>query len=113
IDVVKKSLQNKNTLFFVAFYKENPVGMTYAHVTDEVCRVDYLLVSSRYRKMGIGRTLINAFIEYCKENKISLCYLWPDGESAEKIYHEAGFRHTETKLAGRAKLLNKESYHVL
>ena len=87
--------------------------MTYAHVTDEVCRVDYLLVSSRYRKMGIGRTLINAFVEYCKENKISLCYLWPDGESAEKIYHEAGFRHAETKLAGRAKLLNKESYHVL
>ena len=113
IDVVKKSLQNKNTLFFVAFYKENPVGMTYAHVTDEVCRIDYLLVSSSYRKMGIGRTLINAFVEYCKENKISLCYLWPDGESAEKIYTEAGFRHTETKLAGRAKLLNKESYHVL
>ena len=103
IDVVKKSLQNKNTLFFVAFYNENPVGMTYAHVTDEVCRIDYLLVSSSYRKMGIGRTLINAFVEYCKENKISPCYLWPDGESAEKIYIEAGFRHAEIKLAGRAK----------
>ena len=55
--------------------------------------------------MGIGRTLINAFVEYCKENRISLCYLWPDGESAEKIYHEAGFRNFATKLAGRAKYM--------
>ena len=77
--------------------------MSYAHVTDDVCRVDYLLVSPEYRKIGIGRTLINAFVEYCKENKISPCYLWPDGKSAEKIYHEAGFRHFSTKFAGRAK----------
>ena len=98
--------------FFIINCMSNLV-IIYTHVTDEVCRVDYLLVSSSYRKMGIGRTLINAFVEYCKENKISPCYLWPDGESAEKIYVEAGFRHAETKLAGRAKLLNKESYHVL
>jgi len=105
IDVVKKALQNKNTLFFIAFYNENPVGMSYAHVADDVCRVDYLLVSAEYRKMGIGRTLINAFVEYCKENKILLCYLWPDGKSAEKIYYEAGFRNFVTKLAGRAKYM--------
>ncbi len=103
IDVVKKALQNKNTLFFVAFYNKNPVGITYAHVTDNVCRVDYLLVSPEYRKIGIGRTLIHAFVKYCKENKISPCYLWPDGKSAEQIYHEAGFRHFSTKFAGRAK----------
>ena len=105
IDVVKKALQNKNTLFFVALYNKKPVGITYAHVTDDVCRVDYLLVSPEYRKMGIGRTLINAFVEYCKENKILLCYLWPDGKSAEKIYYEAGFRNFVTKLAGRAKYM--------
>jgi predicted GNAT family acetyltransferase len=99
----ENALQNKNTLFFVAFYNENPVGMSYAHVTDDVCRVDYLLVSPEYRKIGIGRTLINAFVKYCKENKISLCYLWPDGKSAEQIYHKAGFRHFSTKFAGRAK----------
>ena len=45
------------------------------------------------------------FSEYCKENKISPCYLWPDGESAEKIYIEAGFRNFVTKLAGRAKYM--------
>lgn len=102
IDVVKRALRNENTLFFVASYKGKPVGMTHAHVTDDVCRVDYLLVSKECRNIGVGRAIIHSFVEYCIFNKIENCYLWPDGESAEKIYYEAGFRHVETKKAGRA-----------
>ncbi len=102
IDVAKRALENKNTLFFVAFYKERPVGMLYAHVTDEVCRGDYLLVSKECRNIGVGRTLMHSFTEYCKTNRIGICYLWPAGDSAEKIYLEAGFREVETREAGRA-----------
>ena len=102
IDVAKKVIANTNTLFFVAIYDGQPVGMTYAHVSDGVCRVDYLLVAKEYRKMGVGRALIYAFVEHCNVHKIENCFLWPDGETAEKIYHEAGFRHVATKLAGRA-----------
>ena len=102
IEVAKNALKNSNTLFFVAFYKDKPVGMTYAHVTEDVCRVNYLLVAKEYRNKGVGRALINSFVEYCKENNIENCFLWPDGETAEKIYYEAGFRIVETKRAGRA-----------
>ena len=102
IDVAKRALMNENTLFFVAYYKGKPVGMTHCHLTDGVCRVDYLLVSKEHRNIGVGRTIINTFVEYCHANQIDNCYLWPDGESAEKIYYEAGFRHVETKQAGRA-----------
>ncbi|MBQ8914909.1 MAG: GNAT family N-acetyltransferase [Clostridia bacterium] len=102
IDVAKRALMNENTLFFVAYYEGKPVGMTHCHLTDGVCRVDYLLVSKEHRNIGVGRTIINTFVEYCHTNQIDNCYLWPDGESAEKIYYEAGFRHVETKQAGRA-----------
>jgi len=102
IDVVKRALMNENTLFFVAYYNGNPVGMTHCHLTDGVCRIDYLLVSKEHRNIGVGRAIINSFVEYCHTNQIDNCYLWPDGESAEKIYYEAGFRHMETKQAGRA-----------
>jgi len=102
IDVAKRALMNGNTLFFVAFYKGKPVGMTHCHITDDVCRVDYLLVSKECRNIGVGRALINGFVEYCFANQINNCYLWPDGETAEKIYYEGGFRHIETKQAGRA-----------
>lgn len=102
IAVAKKSLENSNTLFFIASYKGKPVGMTYAHIHDDVCRVDYLLVSKEYRNIGVGRALISSFAEYCIINQIENCFLWPDGETAERIYYEAGFRHVETKQAGRA-----------
>ena len=102
IDVVKRALMNDNTLFFVAFYNGKPVGMTHCHVTDGICRVDYLLVSKEYRNIGVGRTIIHNFIEFCHSNQIINCYLWPDGDTAEKIYREAGFRYIETKEAGRA-----------
>ncbi|MBQ8312196.1 MAG: GNAT family N-acetyltransferase [Clostridia bacterium] len=102
IDVAKRALLNSNTLFFVAYYNGNPVGMTHCHITDDVCRVDYLLVSKAHRNIGVGRALINSFVTYCHENHIVNCYLWPDGETAERIYYEAGFRYVETKLAGRA-----------
>ncbi len=102
IDVAKKVLKNDNTMFLVAFYKGKPVGMTHCHITDGVCRIDYLLVSKEYRNIGVGRSLIHCFVEYFKANHIENCYLWPDGETAEKIYYEAGFRVVEIKQAGRA-----------
>lgn len=101
-DVAKKALEKDNTLFFVAYLDGHPVGMTYAHTKDGVCRVDYLLVATEHRKKGVGRALIQAFAKYCKENKIENCFLWPDGASAELIYYEAGFRLVEVKIAGRA-----------
>lgn len=55
IAVAKKSLDNSNTLFFAANYNGKPVGMTYAHTRDDVCRVDYLLVSKEHRNISAGR----------------------------------------------------------
>lgn len=109
IAVAKRSLDNSNTLFFVAYYNEVPVGMTYAHTHDDVCRVDYLLVSKEHRNIGVGRALINSFVEYCKVNQIENCFLWPGGETAERIYYEAGFRYVETKQAGRASYVKRIS----
>lgn len=111
IAAAKKSLDNRNTLFFVAYYNGKPVGMTYAHIRDDVCRVDYLLVSKEHRNIGVGRALINSFVEYCRGSQIGNCFLWPDGETAERIYYEAGFRHAATRRAGRAayvKRVNKD-----
>lgn len=108
IEVAKRALANENTLFFVAFYKDEPVGMLYAHIKDGVCRGDYLLVAKEYRNIGVGRTLMNSFTEYCNENVIDVCYLWPAGDGAERIYVEAGFREVETRIAGRAVYKSKE-----
>ena len=102
IDVARKALDKANTLFFVAYDNSVPVGMTHCHVADGVCRVDYLLVATNCRNKGVGRALIHYFMEYCVQNHIENCYLWPDGETAANIYQEAGFRTVAVKQAGRA-----------
>ena len=61
-----------------------------------------VLVTKESRNIGVGRAIIYKFVEYCHLNKITNCYLWPDGETAERIYYQAGFRYVETKQAGRA-----------
>ena len=102
IEVAKKMIKNPNTIFFVAYYKNQPVGMTYGHERNDVCRYDYILVSKECRRIGVARALMNALVECCKEQGIENCSLWPAGESAEKIYVEAGFRTVAVKKAGRA-----------
>ena len=102
IGVAKKMIQNPNTMFFVAYYKSQPVGMTYVHVRDGVCRYDYILVSKEHRRIGVARALMNALVECCKEQGIENCYLWPAGEEAQRIYLEAGFKTVAVKKAGRA-----------
>ncbi len=99
---IKCALENSNTLFFVGFIDEKPVGMMHGHITDGICRVDYLLVSKEYRRMGVGKTITHFLVEYCNENGIENCFLWPDDGYAEKIYYEAGFRTVSLKNAGRA-----------
>ena len=108
IDVAKKALDKANTLFFVAYDNSVPVGMTHCHVADGVCRVDYLLVATNCRNKGVGRALIHYFVEYCVQNHIENCYLWPDGETAANIYQEAGFRTVAVKQAGRAMARKEE-----
>ena len=102
IEVAKKMIKNPNTMFFAAYYKDHPVGMTYGHERDGVCRYDYILVSKECRRIGVARALMNALVEYCRTQGIKDCSLWPAGESAERIYEEAGFRVVAEKKAGRA-----------
>ncbi len=102
IPVAKKVIAKDNTLFFIASYRGKPVGMMHAHEREGVCRFDYLLVSKEARNMGVGRAIVNYFVHYCKENQVHDNFLWPDGDTPEKIYYEAGYRYVETKNAGRA-----------
>lgn len=102
IGVAKRMIKNPNTVFLVAYYQGCPVGMTYVHVRSGVCRYDYILVSKEHRRIGVGRALMNALVEYCKEQQIENCYLWPAGESAQRIYLEAGFCVVKVVKAGRA-----------
>lgn len=95
--IAKVALQHPNTLFFVAYINDNPVGILYGHITNDICRIDRLFVSKNHPNIGVDSTLIHHFVEYCHQNNIENCYLWPDDEFTKQIYFQAGFRVVETK----------------
>lgn len=102
IDVVKRSIQVDGAWLFVAYLDRKPIGIIYGHANEEVCRGDYLLVSKKHRGIGAGRALFSAYVEWCRESGINNAYLWPAGDSPERIYVEGGYRFVEARFAGRA-----------
>ena len=106
IQVLKKSIENPKAWLFVAYIEEKPIGVLYGHLSDDdICRVDYLLISKKYRRIGAGKTLFHNYVKWIKEQKIKNAYIWPDGDIPEKIYFAGGFRVVEHRHAGRAVLV--------
>ena len=101
-EVLKKSMDSPDTVLWVAYLGEKPVGLLYCRVEGTVCRLNYVLVSKLHRNVGAGRTLTYHFVEWCKTSGIKKAFLWPDGDLPEKIYLEGGFRYAGTIYAGRA-----------
>lgn len=102
IQVVKHSMKNVDAWMFAAYLEDKPIGLIYGHANGDVCRVDYLIVSKKHRCIGAGRALFSAYVDWCRENEIKNAYLWPDGDTPEKIYIEGGYRLIEVRKAGRA-----------
>ena len=102
IMVAKKTLEYPGAWMFAVLLKGKPVGLLYGHISEKACRVDYLIVSNKYRKLGAGRALFYRYMEWCKEMGIENCYIWPDGETPKRIYEEGGYRLVEICRAGRA-----------
>ena len=102
IEVARKSMDNPKQWMFAAYLGDKPIGLLYGHCNDNVCRVDYLLVSKPYRGIGAGKSLFNAFAEWFKETAVENAYIWPDGDAPAHIYEEGGFRFVEDRIAGRA-----------
>ena len=96
--IYRERIQNLQAVLL----KGKPVGLLYGHISERACRVDFLIVSKKYRKLGAGRALFYRYVEWCKETGIENCYIWPDGETPKRIYEEGGYRLIEICRAGRA-----------
>ena len=102
IKVAKKTLEYPKAWMFAAYFNTKPVGLLYGHISELVCRVDYLIVSKKYRNLGAGRALFYTYVEWCKKMGVENVYIWPDGETPKKIYQEGGYSVVEIRKAGRA-----------
>ena len=108
IEVIKSSIKCKNYKVFVGYIEDKAVAITYFHTSEyNCCRFDYIIVSNDYRGKGYAREILSYVTDFCRENNIKNCFLWPAHKTSERICYEAGFRHQFYSEAGRATYTEK------
>lgn len=59
----------------------------------------YFIIKPEYRGIGLGKKLMEQFIEFLKEKNYRQCYLWTTSEltTAGELYKKFGFELSEEK----------------
>lgn len=73
------------------------VGFLLGVRREGVVQLRYFILLPEYRGLGLGRKLMQSFMDYIKETGCSKAYLWTtrEQETAIGLYESYGFRLTE------------------
>lgn len=82
----------------------------------EVIQLRFFILASENRGLGLGKKLMDSFMDYVKASGCSSVYLWTTNEqnTAAELYNRYGFRITEEKVSnGFGKRLVEQRYDLL
>jgi len=76
---------------------EGSIAIDGVHAESEGAHLRWFIMSDALRGQGIGRQLINAAIDFCKNKDYKRIYLWSfEGlDTAKLLYEKLGFRLVE------------------
>jgi ribosomal protein S18 acetylase RimI-like enzyme len=97
------SLLNTKEIVMAALYNEDMLGFICGNISRSMCHktahgeIGELFVSERYRKLGIGRKLIEAMELYFKQNDISIVTLYTSNNNliAQQFYKRCGYNEKQ------------------
>jgi len=76
----------------------------------------YYIIEPEYRGIGLGKKLIDLFMQFLKEKNYKSCYLWTTNEleTAASLYIKYGFKLTEEKeTTDFGKKVTEQRYYLL
>jgi len=97
---VTDSLQVKIECIWIAERDETFAGCIGVVEADKkTAQLRWLLVEPASRNLGLGRTLMQKLIDYCKEKKYELIFLWTVNKlpAARSLYEGFGFQLNEQR----------------
>lgn len=105
----KKRLENKNSMNFVAIYKNKIIGYIVSFIDtykyrdgkiNPICEVENMFVKQEYRKKGIGKLLINAVKNAARKKKVKLLRVGAIAQNINAInfYRSQGFHDSNLFL---------------
>ena len=102
LDYLKKMIDNPLTVIFVALDDNHIIGMatmiTYHKLSKYKAFVEDVAVHEKYRRKGIGKSLMKAVIDKAKELRIDTIHLTSNSKrvAANMLYQKLGFRKYDT-----------------
>jgi peptidyl-dipeptidase Dcp len=82
----------------------------------DTAQLRYFILEPEYRKIGLGKKLMDLFMKYLKEKNYKQCYLWTTNElkAAASLYIKYGFNLTEEKeTTDFGKLVTEQKYELV
>ena len=101
LDNPQKYLEN-GSFIFLAHYNDEIVGtVTLSPLENNTFEIMKLGVIDAYKRLGIGRKLLQICIDICHEKDVKLITLDTSSKlvNAIKLYEEFGFVHTEITVS--------------
>jgi ribosomal protein S18 acetylase RimI-like enzyme len=93
-----KNADNTKDAVWICEYKEEIVGfLLLAHRENNSAQLRYFIIVPAFRGIGLGKKLMELFIDFLKEKKYQSAYLWTTSElpAAASLYKRYGFTLTE------------------
>jgi len=103
-ETLEKVIHINDGLSFVAKYKDEYIGIISIYIKDvfenneelKEAYIDVIEVKEQYRRMKVGRRLLDKVIEFSRENNLYQIRAWStlDKKKAIKLWEAAGFSFT-------------------
>ena len=110
-----KRMQIKSTKYYPFFSANSEngkiIGVCASDLYDKgLLRVDLLAVDSRYRRQGVGLSMLRKVIDFAQKNNIHniQCVSLVSNKESKKFLKKAGFR----KVGKLKKYLGKQDYYL-
>ena len=93
--------QTKRDRLWIVEKEEKVMGsVAIVSRSENIAQLRWLILHPTLRGCGIGRTLIDKALDFCKAHRYESVFLWTIDflDAALKLYTSAGFKLTETKI---------------
>jgi predicted GNAT family N-acyltransferase len=83
-------LVEKERILFLVYFDGKPVGAARLYLNKEKSKIERVCILKEYRKLGIGKQLIDTMVNHCHENNCFNIHLGAQTH-AIKFYEKCGF----------------------
>ena len=111
INILKSELDNNNSLYFVAKEEKEIVGFVGTLINVDFTEITNIVVKKDFRKLGIGKMLLEKIIEEAKKNGKNLIYLEVNENNVNAINLYKKYRFEE--VGRRKKYYNQKDDAIL